>query len=229
MDLENPPYPSGKIPSQISILCFVKVNWTELTQGLLSSLRIERELRKSRLPRLGGSTVRRFPWTWLWPFHFSDFYLLCMMIRAGAPCSTDCLSTIFFSINMWWFYNPLLRIWPASGVPWDPGALPAPEAHPQARSPYVWSFVLHWQYWWWNGHQEWCHQDRLGTDGHLRAKIRRFRRFFTSGLRVSNSLSLRKMVWKTYVWTAFLCGLWDYFSGASETELTCGGWKWNIP
>ena len=54
--------------------------------------------------------------------------------------NTDYLSLKFFSINMWWFYNPLLRIWPAGGAPWDPGALPAPEAHPQAHSPYVRSF-----------------------------------------------------------------------------------------
>ena len=33
-----------------------------MTQGLLSSLRIDLELRKSRLPRVGGNTVNRFPW-----------------------------------------------------------------------------------------------------------------------------------------------------------------------
>ena len=40
------------------------MSWSSMggTQGLLSSFRMERELRKSRPPRLGGRTVSLLPW-----------------------------------------------------------------------------------------------------------------------------------------------------------------------
>ena len=41
-----------------------KINWSSIggTHGLLSNLRMARELRKSSWPSCGGRTVRRLPW-----------------------------------------------------------------------------------------------------------------------------------------------------------------------
>ena len=42
------------------------INWSSIggTHGLLSSLRMARELRKSNCPNCGGRTVSRLPWRW---------------------------------------------------------------------------------------------------------------------------------------------------------------------
>ena len=137
--------------------------------------------------------------------------------------NADYLILKFFPINMWWFYNPLLRIWPAGEAPWDPGALPAPEAHPQARSPYARSFgftlaIL--------VTTEWA--TRVVLSGLVRdwapegqnSQISQILHFGTQSFKLviteENGL-------KNICLNCILCGLWDDFSGATKTELTWSG------
>ena len=65
-----------------------KINWSSIggTQGLLSSLRIFLELRKSNWPSWGGNTVKRFPCKW------SSLRLVQYPISSGT--STSSLSRI---------------------------------------------------------------------------------------------------------------------------------------
>ena len=205
---------------------FAKVNWTQLTQGLLSSLRIERELRKSRLPRLGGSTVSRFPWTWWWPFDFSDFYLLCMMIGASCSCWLS-QSKVIFNKHVMVLKTSVENLtcrW-SSLRPWSsPSSWGTSTSSQSLRSEFCFTLAI------------------LGTEWATRVVSSRLVRDWApegQNSQVSQILHFWTQSFKLVITEEYglkniclnciLCGLWDDLSGASETELTWGGWKWNIP
>ena len=133
------------------------MNNIKMTQGLLSSLRIDLELRKSRLPRVGGNTVNRFPWIVFFIclfFFFGGKAILSTMFpwivivtrrkvirvkrkRRRRSCLVAIRQIQIYQVqNLFWKNENV----PGGGAPSALVAPPALEEHQQARCP--WTFFM---------------------------------------------------------------------------------------